>query len=136
MDKLRKCSGCGDDYDDYGQRSSLCKSCRRKYDREYHAKRSPEKKLRKQRLQKDREVKNLRAIRKIKADAGCMDCGENDPIVLEFDHRNRSEKEFTIGSMTQSGLGLSKILPEIDKCDVVCANCHKRRTAKQMKWRV
>jgi hypothetical protein len=55
----------------------------------------------------------------------CVDCGEDDPLVLEFDHR--SEKLLR-ASETAAG---RPVLDEIAKCDVVCANCHRRRTARR-----
>ena len=112
------------------------KEAKRKYNRDYHAKRSPEKKARKQQLQKARIERNLAAIREYKAKKGCAVCGEKDPIVLDFDHRDMSEKSFQIGDRARLGWSLDKIMVEAVKCDVVCANCHRRRTAKQLNWRV
>src|SRR5688500_8731094 len=54
----------------------------------------------------------------------CVDCGESDPIVLEFDHIK--EKSDGLASMATRALMLSRLLEEIAKCEVVCANCHKR----------
>jgi hypothetical protein len=62
----------------------------------------------------------------------CVDCEESDPVVLEFDHRDRSQKSFNIGMCTRSAKNLEKIAAEIAKCDVVCANCHRRRTSRQI----
>lgn len=61
----------------------------------------------------------------------CVDCGERDPVVLEFDHRDPKEKSFEIANGVRHGVGVSTMLAEIAKCDVRCANCHRRRTAKQ-----
>lgn len=61
----------------------------------------------------------------------CTDCGEVDPVVLEFDHLR--DKEYGISQMI-SFASINSILEEIDKCEVVCANCHKRRTAKRAGW--
>ena len=105
------------------------------YDRAYHANRSPEAKARKLQLQKDRATRNLILIREYKASKGCMDCGEKDPIVLEMDHRNRNDKSFNVGDKVKLGFSLERMSEELKKCDVVCANCHRRRTAKQMGWR-
>ena len=58
----------------------------------------------------------------------CVDCGEDDPVVLEFDHL--SEKLFDIGREIHNR-GWQSILDEIEKCEVVCANCHRRRTARR-----
>jgi hypothetical protein len=64
----------------------------------------------------------------------CVDCGETDPVVLDFDHRNPDEKLFDISRAFLSQRPWKKILDEINKCDVRCANCHRRRTAKQCNW--
>lgn len=58
----------------------------------------------------------------------CVDCGEDDPIVLDFDHVS-DEKSTEVSSMVHTGYSWSRIKAEIDKCEVVCANCHRRRTA-------
>ena len=58
----------------------------------------------------------------------CIDCGEDDPIVLEFDHRPGEIKRFVIGSWRKSRHGLVSLNDEIKKCDVRCANCHRRVT--------
>jgi hypothetical protein len=56
----------------------------------------------------------------------CIDCGQNDPVVLEFDHLR--DKAFNIGAAL-SRRNWQTILDEMAKCEVVCANCHRRRTA-------
>ncbi|MBI2983771.1 MAG: hypothetical protein HYY42_06305, partial [Chloroflexi bacterium] len=56
-----------------------------------------------------------------------MDRGENDPIVLEFDHR--SGKRAGINELMRRSIEWSEIRAEIEACDVRCANCHRRRTA-------
>ena len=58
----------------------------------------------------------------------CVDCQESDPLVLEFDHLG--DKAFCV-SHGFSGRNWQAILDEIAKCDVVCSNCHRRRTAKR-----
>jgi hypothetical protein len=58
----------------------------------------------------------------------CADCGQTDPIILEFDHLGR--KEFTIAAGIRTR-NWQAVLDEIAKCDVVCANCHRRRTSRR-----
>lgn len=66
---------------------------------------------------------------------GCMDCGEKNYIVLEFDHREPSTKKHAISSM--KGGATKPLVKELQKCDVVCANCHRIRTAKMFgNWRL
>ena len=62
----------------------------------------------------------------------CVDCGNSNPIVLEFDHKDNIKKKFIISSAM--GNSWDKIKEEINKCDVRCANCHRIRTAKQFNW--
>ena|SRR5882672_3899294 len=73
--------------------------------------------------------RNFEAMWSILRNSSCTDCGEYDPIVLEFDHLPGYEKRFEIaravGSSTRSW---KAIKAEIDKCEIVCANCHRRRT--------
>lgn len=66
----------------------------------------------------------------------CVDCGEADPIVLDFDHVN-GKKLFNVSSWDKSPGDINKSLidSEIAKCLVRCANCHRRRTAKQFGYR-
>jgi len=54
----------------------------------------------------------------------CVDCGNNNPIVLEFDHIYGTKKH-NISDLTRSAYSLETIQAEIDKCQVRCANCHR-----------
>jgi hypothetical protein len=64
----------------------------------------------------------------------CVDCGEDDIVVLEFDHRDAESKSFSISNAVHREMAWKKILDEISKCDVRCANCHRRRTSVQFGW--
>lgn len=59
----------------------------------------------------------------------CVDCGESDPVVLQFDHV-RGEKAREVSTMVSTAFSWERISQEIEKCDVRCANCHIRKTAK------
>ncbi len=60
----------------------------------------------------------------------CIDCGESDPVVLDFDHV-RGQKHHNTSAMVNSwGMGPS-LLQEMGKCEVRCANCHRRKTAQE-----
>lgn len=61
----------------------------------------------------------------------CVDCTEEDPIVLDFDHRDRRLKSYSIAVMITNCSPWESILKEISKCDVRCANCHRKRTHQQ-----
>lgn len=58
----------------------------------------------------------------------CIDCGEADPLVLEFDHRG--DKRSAVVDLMRRHAPWEEIIVEIQKCDVRCANCHRRRTAR------
>lgn len=62
----------------------------------------------------------------------CQDCGEADPIVLQFDHV-RGTKVSDVSRMVSDCKPIEDIFAEIAKCDVVCGNCHKRRTVRQFR---
>lgn len=63
----------------------------------------------------------------------CADCGGIFPYyVMQFDHV-RGEKLLNIGNVSSRGLSMPKLKNEINKCDVVCANCHAIRTHERMK---
>lgn len=67
----------------------------------------------------------------------CEDCGEGDPLVLEFDHLQN--KSFSISQMVSRSEGsLQELANELLKCRVVCRNCHVKKHHKErntLKWR-
>lgn len=62
----------------------------------------------------------------LKSECMCCLCGESDPICLDFHHINPKTKIATISSMIKSRTPRLKILEEIKKCIVLCANCHRK----------
>lgn len=62
---------------------------------------------------------------------GCVECGYNEHFcALDFDHIDPSQKEFTIGT-SYTSVSLERLYKEIDKCQVLCANCHRIKTYNQ-----
>lgn len=85
-------------------------------------------KVKRERAARDREM--MRGwLRKVKEDSGCIDCSGNFPhFVLEFDH-SRGSKLFGINTgSTRTRASGNRLEIEMNKCDIVCANCHKTRT--------
>jgi len=72
-------------------------------------------------------AKQAALLIRFKRRKGCFECGLHDIRVLQFDHVGR--KNFTV-TQHLSNCSLKTILAEIQKCDVVCGNCHLRRTWK------
>jgi hypothetical protein len=79
-------------------------------------------------------LENARKVFEYLSRNACINCGESDPVVLEFDHRDRNEKIESISNLI-SNSSWERIKSEIEKCDVLCANCHRRKTAAQFKYR-
>lgn len=67
-------------------------------------------------------VRNI--VQEYKQTHPCICCAEDDPICLEFHHLNEDDKEFTISG--NHNRALKKILEEIEKCVVLCSNCHRK----------
>lgn len=72
------------------------------------------------------KVRNRKFIFEFLLKNPCVDCGESDPVVLEFDHVV-GKKHRNVSAMVINASSIKKIQEEIDKCEVRCANCHRRR---------
>lgn len=115
------------------KRRSKCKSCQLEYQRQHYKK---NKDVYKQNSKKQREKNkaiNYENLMVYLKDHPCVDCGENDPVVLTFDHV-KGEKKDHVGRMLSTRCW-KQVEKEIAKCVVRCANCHMRKTAKQRGWR-
>lgn len=74
----------------------------------------------------ERKRRFLIFIRDYKKDKSCVECGwKENPQLLEFHHRDPSNKRFGIPQMTNCNF--QKIMEEISKCDLLCLNCHMVR---------
>lgn len=132
---MKTCSRCGNlkSLDSFATRNttkntyqSWCRQCFTDYDRErYHDGDKERKDRNKQAIFERAQEIVWNAL-----DSGCLVCGESDKMVLEFDHRDPSEKETNISILIRCS-NLTKLNNELSKCDVLCANCHRRKTASQ-----
>jgi hypothetical protein len=112
--------------------SSHCKECHAKTERERY--RTSKKCRDDARKNGDKSIiRNKIFVYDYYSKHPCVDCGEDDVIVLHFDHV-RGEKDIEVSYMAAHGYSIDRLKAEIAKCDVVCANCHMRRTAKQFNW--
>ena len=82
---------------------------------------------------KARREENRRQLYRYLVSHPCVDCGEADVVVLEFDHRVPADKVRDVGGLASRRVWVS-VLKVIEKCDVRCVNCHRRKTARQFKW--
>lgn len=110
------------------KKKGYCSECKKAYNKDWYQKHKPEQLERvkdNNKLYKE-EVNAL--VRELKS-IPCMDCGKPYPwFVMDFDHRDPSQKVMAVSSMVRRKFSLEKVKSEISKCDVVCANCHRLRT--------
>ena len=98
----------------------------RDYNREYYQ-RNRSRLLEKQREKNRRFAESRRKwLVDYKKNLKCIRCNENHPATLTFHHRNATEKSFEIGNAIALGVSLKRLVAEIEKCDVLCANCHAK----------
>lgn len=120
-----------------GRRQSRCKSCHSAWHAVYYAGLSRKQKKRWLERTKDSNNRRAAAVRSFVWQyllAHPCQCGESDPLVLEFDHVI-GDKEFAISlAVARYKTSLRKIKQEIEKCVVRCANCHRRKTALDGGW--
>lgn len=108
-----------------GTLQRLCKKCLRPYKRGWYNRHRAEWVSHVTETRKD--LKEW--FRALKRGRPCVDCAHSyHPYVMDFDHRLGEGKEFKLSTMVNCGFSREKILKEIAKCDLVCANCHRMRT--------
>jgi hypothetical protein len=84
--------------------------------------------------QKRHRIKVRKLLLEYLSTKHCFDCGENDPVVLDFDHKNTKTKFKNVSMMLSGHYSWISVMKEIEKCDIRCANCHRRKTYKQFKF--
>lgn len=89
-----------------GTRRSECKFCHSNYMK-----------------QKYQEKKNI--VQELKSQCSCVKCGDSRGYVLDYHHINPEEKEENISRLTSNTSSLESVYKEIQKCIVLCANCHR-----------
>lgn len=120
------------------KRRSICKTCHAVYRRQHYL--DNQKKYKKMANEWNAEHyqtyvdRARRYVYDYLKEHPCVDCGESDPVVLEFDHVG-GEKVSAISEMVRV-VNLDKLQTEIDKCEVRCVNCHRIKTAKENNWKI
>lgn len=113
-----------------GRLNARCKMCTRKgimaayyKKRNYYIERAAIRRLKQRRM-------GARFLRDYLLQHSCVDCHNNNPLVLQFDHV-RGAKKLEVGMMAAYGYAINTIIAEIEKCEVRCANCHAIKTARE-----
>jgi Zn finger protein HypA/HybF involved in hydrogenase expression len=132
----RRCSKCKQElpleaFNNYrGGKQYWCRECFRSYFRargEVHRRQARRSNSSRRRVLRETVLAHL-------ADHRCVDCGEGDARVLEFDHVEPRSAGY-VAHLVQRGVRPEILEAEIERCEVVCANCHRRRTATRAGWR-
>jgi hypothetical protein len=141
--ETKRCATCQENLDvtefafknkEKTRRSSWCKECSKKYKKKHYSK-NKQKYITGAAVCNHKKRTQLRiSLWESLENPQCKDCGEKDQVVLEFDHKNPEEKSDSIAKMIANNRPLAIILIEVAKCDIRCANCHRRRTAIQYHW--
>ena len=110
-------------------KNKVCKSCHQLYRKQHYLinkSKYIEKAAKWNTKQKEILTKYLFAVL---SKSECIDCGEKDIIVLDFDHIEN--KKLGIAEMFRNRYSITAIETEIKKCVVRCANCHRRKTSRE-----
>ncbi len=115
--------GSYSEYTNHGCRCDECRSAARLYHKKQREERGAEIDARNTALR----VERREWLNQYKTDRGCVDCGYYAyPVALDFDHLPEYEKLNRISILKYSSM--EKLMAEIAKCEIVCANCHRVRT--------
>jgi hypothetical protein len=117
-----------------GERHSICGECFAAYRQEHYRLNREAYVQRNARIQRERGRMWSRRVWEFLCTHPCVDCGESDPIVLECDHIDPTGKRETVGYLARGGYPWATVLAELGKCEIRCANCHRKRTALQFDW--
>jgi len=113
-----------------GTLQPYCKVCRKEIDAKLWKTNSKFRLSKTERMNEYRLRNNEYVLEYLKTHP-CVDCAENDPIVLDFDHLR--DKIANVAKLVDN-TSLSSLKEEIDKCEVRCSNCHRRKTARERNY--
>ncbi|MCA1615336.1 MAG: hypothetical protein LC800_14785 [Acidobacteria bacterium] len=135
---MKHCTSCGQEKleSEFSRKGEglqdRCKACFAEYHRRYYEK-NKALYAAKNRRNKSRQRARLKAILVAEKQRPCADCGGVfHPWVMEFDHRDAADKVGAVGNLVSRGCTDERLLAEMAKCDIVCANCHRMRTFNRL----
>lgn len=115
-----------------GSRHSVCKTCVAAYNKTHYKKNKELYLLRAKTNVVGSIKRNQQFIQDYKNSHPCVDCGiQYSYYVMDFDHRDPQTKVANISRLTRQAFSLELIQSELEKCDIVCANCHRIRTFRK-----
>ena len=128
------CSACGIDFIRKSNNAIYCSNkCRNRVESEYKNKRKiADEDFRKKGLVRAKRLGNkyrkilMDYLHEIKSKSSCLLCGESHIACLSFHHRDPSTKIGTMSYFVNNRCSLNKLKEEINKCDILCENCHRK----------
>jgi predicted DNA-binding antitoxin AbrB/MazE fold protein len=106
-----------------GTLQPYCKECKRKIDKELYTSNHSNRRIKIRSRQNEVQTNLKELLTDIKKNSKCAICGESRWWVLDFHHIR--DKRFEVSSLARRGCSLETFKEEIDKCIVLCANCHR-----------
>ena len=130
---MKTCYKCKETkkFTEFNKNQTACRPCGREISRAYYKKNSE--RMKKQIYATSKRNRNIlrEEVNEIKSQP-CMDCGVSyPPYVMDFDHRAGVDKEGLVSRLVGQG-SRNRVYKEIEKCDVVCSNCHRIRTYNRL----
>jgi len=117
-----------------GLRHHQCKECTRLFVKNHYNKNRGYYLEKTQKRNNKLRLEILNYLQQYLSKNPCVDCTESDITVLEFDHIGKVPKFKAVSSLIRGRYSLGKVKEEVKKCEVRCANCHRRKTAKDFNW--
>jgi len=108
----------------------MCKSCLTKQRHDWYHKNGHQGRRTVRNSTRRRMLEDRKFLLDYLSSHPCVDCGQTNIIVLEFDHVS-GNKKYKVAKMVMRGMSIKSIQEEISKCEVRCANCHRIKHAKQ-----
>lgn len=102
-----------------------CKDCAKTIDRLANAKYYIQNSEKKKEKVKQRRTEIIKFIEIWKKDKVCCRCNESDHRTFEFHRRDPFKKDLSIGKVAKHGWSIKRVIEEIEKCELLCANCHR-----------
>lgn len=115
-----------------GERHIHCRGCQKIYKKNFYIRHREEYIQQSAREKQEKVKQNLERVRHYLRTHPCVDCGETDIVVLEFHHLGGKDR--AVSTMVRTVTSWERIQKEIEKCLVLCGNCHRKRTARERGW--
>lgn len=131
---MKKCVTCKEEktFENFNKHSgrkdgyqSVCRDCNRARSKRYYAENTEEHKTVTRERNREYKAKTKLWFKEYKSQLSCVQCGEDRAPTLDFHHTDPTEKDYTVASMVGNGLSLNTIMTELNKCIVLCSNCHR-----------